>query len=126
MLLVCYLIIRYITLGIYVTILSDSEKSFVRLLLKKSQKVVEKTRKEFNKYLEANYPHNYKEEKNLIIKWHEKIKRNLETKRKRKWIKFKNKSLTTRSNFSKGSDNLATFNTEVEIAPVDIVSNNEY
>ena len=72
-----------------------------------------------------NYPHNYEEEKNLILKRNEKIKRKLETKRRQKWIKLKNKSLTTRSNLNKESNNRATSITEVEIAPVDIVSSNE-
>ena len=72
-----------------------------------------------------NYPHNYEEERNLIIKWNEKIKRKLETKRNRKWIKFKNKSLTTRSNLKKESNNLVTSNTEIDISPVDIVSSDE-
>ena len=70
-------------------------------------------------------PHNYKEEKNLIIQRNEKNKRKMETKRSRKWIKFKNKRLTTRSNLNKESNNQATSNTEVEIAAMDIVSSNE-
>ena len=72
-----------------------------------------------------NYPHNYEEEKNLTIEWNAKIKRKLETKQRRKWIKFKNKRLTTRSNLNKESSNRVTSNTEVEIAPMDIVSSNQ-
>ena len=62
------------------TILYDSEKRLVRLLLEETQKVVEETRTEFNENLEVNYPRNYEEEKNLIIKRNEKIERKLETK----------------------------------------------
>ena len=87
------------------TILYDSEKPLIRLLLEETQKVVEKTRTDFNKNLEVNYPHHYEEEKNLIIKRNEKIKRKLEIKRRRKWIKFKYKSLTTRSNLQYRSRN---------------------
>ena len=72
-----------------------------------------------------NYPNNYEEEKNLIIKQNEKIKRKLETKRMRKWIKFENKRLSTLSNLNKESNNRVTSNTEVKIAPMDIVSSNE-
>ena len=72
-----------------------------------------------------NYPHNYEEEKNLILKRNEKIKRKLETNRRQKWIKLKSKSLTTRSNLNKESNNRATSITEAEIAPVNIVSSNE-
>ena len=72
-----------------------------------------------------NYPNNYEEEKNLIIKQNEKIKRNLETKRMRKWIKFENKRLSTLSNLNKESNNRVTSNAEVTIAPMDIVSSNE-
>ena len=66
------------------TILYDSEKRLIRLLLEETQKVVEKTRTDFNKNLEVNYPHHHEEEKNLIIKRNEKIKRKLEIKRRRK------------------------------------------
>ena len=72
-----------------------------------------------------NYPNNYEEEKNLIIKQNEKIKRKLETKRRRKWIKFENKRLSTLSKLNKESNNRVTSNTEVKIAPMDIVSSNE-
>ena len=72
-----------------------------------------------------NYPNNYEEEKNLIIKRNEKIKRKLETKRRRKWIKFENKRLSTLSNLNKESNNQVTSNAEVKIAPMDIVSSNE-
>ena len=72
-----------------------------------------------------NYPNNYEEEKNLIIKQNEKIKRKLETKRMRKWIKFENKRLSTLSNLNKESNNRVTSNAEVTIAPMDIVSSNE-
>ena len=41
------------------TILYDSEKRLIRLLLEETQKVVEKTRTDFNKNLEVNYPHHY-------------------------------------------------------------------
>ena len=107
------------------TILYDSENCLIRFLLEEIQKVVEKTRTDFNKNLEVNYPHHHEEEKNLIIKRNEKIKRKLEIKRRRKWIKFKNKRLTTRSNLDKEPNNRLTSNTEVEIAPVDIVLSNE-
>ena len=107
------------------TIIYDSEKLLIRLLLEENQKVVEKTRKDFNKNLEVNYPHHYEEGKNLIIKWNEKIKRKLEIKLRQKWIKFKNKRLTTRSNLNKESKNPVTSNTEVEIAPEDIVLSDE-
>ena len=86
-------------------------KSSVRLLLQETHKVVEKTQTEFNEHLEVNYPHNYEEEKNLIIKWNEKIKRKLEIKRRRKWLKFRNKRLTTRSNLDKEPNNRVTSNT---------------
>ena len=49
----------------------------------------------------------------------------LETKRRRKWIKFKNKRLTTCSNLSKESSNGVTSSKEVEISPVNIVSSNK-
>ena len=49
----------------------------------------------------------------------------METKRSRKWIKFKNKRLTTRSNLNKESNNRVIPNTEVEIVHVGIVSSNE-
>ena len=75
--------------------------------------------------LEVNYPNNYEEEKNLIIKRNEKINRKLETKRRRKWIKFENKRLSTLSNLNKESNNRVTSNAEVKIAPMDIVSSNE-
>ena len=84
-----------------------------------------KDRTDFNKNLEVNYSHHYEEEKNLIIKWNEKIKRKLEIKRRRKWIKFKNKRLTTRCNLNKESNNRVTSNIEVETAYVDIVLRNE-
>ena len=94
-------------------------------MLEETQKVVEKTRTDFNENLEVNYPHHYEEKKDRIIKRNEKIKRKLEIKRRRKWIKFKNKRLTTRSNLSKESNNRVTSNIELEIAPVNIVSSNE-
>ena len=94
-------------------------------MLEETKKVVEKTQTEFNENLEVNYPHNYEEEKNLTFEWNAKIKRKLETKQRRKWIKFKNKRLTTRSNLNKESSNRVTSNTEVEIAPMDIVSSNQ-
>ena len=75
--------------------------------------------------LEVNYPNNYEEEKNLIIKRNEKINRKLETKRRRKWIKFENKRFSTLSNLNKESNNRVTSNAEVKIAPMDIVSSNE-
>ena len=62
-------------------------------MLEETKKVVEKTQTEFNENLEVNYPHNYEEEKNLTIERNEKIKRKLETKRRRKWIKFKTRGL---------------------------------
>ena len=107
------------------TILYDSEKRLIRLLLEETQKVVEKTRTDFNKNLEVNYPHHHEEEKNLIIKRNEKIKRKLEIKRRRKRIKFRNKRLTTRSNLDKEPNKRVTSNTKVEIVPVDIVLSNE-
>ena len=55
------------------TILYDSEKRLVRLLLEETKKL----RTEFNENLEVNYPNNYEEEKNLIIERNEKIKRKL-------------------------------------------------
>ena len=45
------------------TILYDSEKRLVRLMLEETQKVVEKTRTDFNEKLEVNYPRHYEEEK---------------------------------------------------------------
>ena len=45
---------------------------------------------------------------------------------RRQWIKFRNKRLTTRSDLDKEPNNQVTSNTEVEIAPVDIVFSNEY
>ena len=51
--------------------------------------------------------------------------RKLETKRRRKWIKFKNKRLTTCSNLSKESNNGVTSSKEVEISPVNIASSNK-
>ena len=51
--------------------------------------------------------------------------RKLETKRRRKWIKFKNKRLTTCSNLGKESNNGVTSSKEVEISPVNIVSSNK-
>ena len=100
-------------------------EEFYKIIVEGIPKSGRKDTKRFNKSLETKYPHIYKEEKNLIIKWNKKIERNLETNRIRKCIKFKNKSLTRRSNFNKGSNNLVTSNTEVETAPVDIVSRNE-
>ena len=107
------------------TILYDSEKGLIRLFSEETQKVVEKTRTGFNKNLEVDYPHHHKEEKNLIIKRNEKIKRNLEIKRRRKWIKFRNKKHTTRSDLDKEPNNRVTSNTEVAIAPVGFVLSNE-
>ena len=43
------------------TILHNSEKRLIRLLLEETQKVVEKIRTDFNKNLEVNYPHHQKE-----------------------------------------------------------------
>ena len=79
------------------TNLYDSEKH-----LEETLKVVEKAQIEFNKNLEVNYPHNYKKEKNLIIKWNEKIKRKLETKQRRKWINLKTRDLLLIPTSTKG------------------------
>ena len=35
-------------------------------MLEETQKVVEKTRTDFNKNLEVNYPYHYEEERNLM------------------------------------------------------------
>ena len=100
-------------------------EAFSKITVRGNQKVVEKIRTEFNENLEVNYSNNYEEEKNLIIERNEKIKRKLETKRRRKWTKFKSKRLTTRSNLNKVSRNRVISNNETEIAPTDIVSSNE-
>ena len=47
-------------------------------MLEETQKVVEKTQREFNENFEVNYPNNYEEEENLIIKRNEKTKKKLE------------------------------------------------
>ena len=106
-------------------ILYETDKRLVRLLLEESEKVVEKTQTEFNENFEVNYPNDYEEEENLIIKRNEKTKRKLEKKRRRKWIKFENKMLSTLSNLNKEFINRVTSKTEVEIAPMDIASSNE-
>ena len=75
---------KYLFQGLY-----DSEKHLVKLLLAETQKVVEKTQIEFNKELHEKYPDSFREEKLLIEQRNGKIKKQLETKRVRNWIKFK-------------------------------------
>ena len=68
------------------SVLHDSEKLLVQLVLAETQKVVEKTQFEFNKELHEKYPESFREEKLLTEKRNGNIKTQLETKRVRKWI----------------------------------------
>ena len=85
------------------SVLYDSEKSLVQLLPAETQKIVEKTQIEFDKKLYHKYPESFREEKLLIEKRNGKIKKQLETKRVRKWIKFKSNKHIGRANTAKKS-----------------------
>ena len=63
------------------SILYDSKKHLVQLLLAETQKVTEKTQIEFNGELCERYPENFRVEKLLIENRNGKIKTQLETKR---------------------------------------------
>ena len=90
------------------SVLYDSEKRLVQLLLAETQKVVEKTQIEFNEKLHEKYPESFQREKLLIEKRNGKIKKQLETKRVRKWIKFKSNKHIARANPAKKSTHLAS------------------
>ena len=90
------------------SVLYDSEKRLVQLLLAETQKVVEKTQIEFNEKLHEKYQESFREEKLLIEKRNGKMKKQLETKRVRKWIKFKSNKHIGRANTAKKSTHLAS------------------
>ena len=90
------------------SVLYDSEKRLVQLLLAETQKVVEKAQIEFNEKLHEKYLESFREEKLLIEKCNSKIKKQLETKRVRKWIKFKSNKHIARANPAKKSTHLAS------------------
>ena len=90
------------------SVLYDREKHLIQLLLAETQKVVEKTQIEFNEKLHEKYPESFQREKLLIEKRNGKIKKQLETKRVRKWIKFKSNKHIARANPAKNSTHLAS------------------
>ena len=63
---------------------------------------------EFNEKLHEKYPESFREEKLLIEKRNDKIKKQLETKRVRKRIKFKSNKHIGRANTAKKSTHLAS------------------
>ena len=107
-------------------ILYDSEKRLVQLLLAEMQKVVEKSQIEFNKELHEKYPESFREEKLLIEKRNGEIKKQLETKRVCKWVKFKSNKHIGGANTTKKSTHLISRKRkEGNIPPKDIVFFNE-
>ena len=58
--------------------------------------------------MHEKYPESFREEKLLIEKRNDKIKKQLETKRVRKWIKFKSNKHIGRANTAKKSTHLAS------------------
>ena len=90
------------------SVLYDSEKHLIQLLLAETQKVVEKTQIEFNEKLHEKYPESFQREKLFIEKRNGKIKKQLETKRVRKWIKFKSNKHIACANPAKKSTHLAS------------------
>ena len=86
----------------------DNQKRLVQLLLAETQKVAQKTQTEFNEKLHEKYQESFREEKLLIEKRNGKIKKQLETKRVRKWIKFKSNKHIVRVNTAKKSTHLAS------------------
>ena len=108
------------------SVLYDSEKRLVQLLLAETQKVVEKTQIEFNEKLHEKYPESFQREKLLIEKRNGKIKKQLETKRVRKWIKFKSNKHIGCANTAKKSTHLASPKRKERKVPLkDIVFFNE-
>ena len=90
------------------SVLYDSEKRLIQLLLAETQKVVEKTQIELNEELHEKYPETFRERKLLIEQRNGKIKKQLEIKRVRKCIKFKSNKHIGRSNTRKKSAHLAS------------------
>ena len=79
---------------------------YIQLLLAETKKVIEKTQIEFNEELHEKYPESFREEKLLIEKRNSKIKKQHETKRIRKRIKFKSKKHISRAKTTKKSTHL--------------------
>ena len=77
-------------------------------MLAETQKLVEKTKIEFNEKLHEKYPESFREEKLLIEKRNGKIKKQPETKRVRKWINFKSNKHIGRANTTKKSTHLVS------------------
>ena len=77
-------------------------------MLAETQKVVEKTQIEFNEKLHEKYPESFQREKLFIEKRNGKIKKQLETKRVHKWIKFKSNKHIACANPAKKSTHLAS------------------
>ena len=77
-------------------------------MLAETQNVVQKTQIEFNEKLHEKCPESFRGEKLLVEKRNGKIKKQLETKRLRKWIKFKSNKHTGRANTAKKSTYLAS------------------
>ena len=90
------------------SVLYGSEKRLVQLLLVETQNVVEKTQIEFNENMHEKYPESFREKKLLIEKRNGKIKKQLETKRVRKWIKFKSNKHIGRANIAKKCTHLTS------------------
>ena len=112
---------KYLFQGLY-----DSEKHLVKLLLAETQKVVEKTQIEFNKELHEKYPDSFREEKLLIEQRNGKIKKQLETKRVRNWIKFKsNKHIGCSNTRKKSTHFLSPKRKEGNVPSKDIVFFND-
>ena len=77
-------------------------------MLAETQKVVEKTKIEFNEKLHEKYPERFREETLLIEKCNGKIKKQPETKRVRKRINFKSNKHIGRANTTKKSTHLVS------------------
>ena len=77
-------------------------------MLAETKKVMKKTQIEFNEELHEKYPESFREEKLLIEKRNSKIKKQHETKRVRKRIKFKSKKHISRAKTTKKSTHLVS------------------
>ena len=76
------------------SILYNTEKRLVKLLLTESEKVITSIEIEFDQQLDGQYPNSAEEKKVEIVTRHQSYRNRLSQKRKKKWSKFSTQSKT--------------------------------
>ena len=74
------------------TVLYDTEKRLVKLLLEESEKVIETVETDITREMDKNFPDNTDRERTSVGEKHKRLEQNLEIRRNKEWKNLKKES----------------------------------